>query len=104
MPTFAPKAPHPFPELAAFMGGWFHQDFDIHGDSLEEVLAVFKSESDEALAQLLVDDIDAFLATGEEGMEERFQEFYRPDIIPTAFRATTCEFLLAIRAELVSGR
>jgi len=66
----------PFPDLASFMGGWFHQDFDI----------------------------DAFLATGDDGLDARFQAFFRPDVIPTAFRATTREFLEAIRAELVGAR
>jgi hypothetical protein len=104
MPVIISKGQQQFPELAAFMGGWFHQDFDIHGDSLEEVVAAFRSESDVALVQPLVDDIDAFLATGDDGMEERFQDYFRPDVIPTAFRATTREFLQAIRAELLGGR
>jgi len=89
-----------FPELATFMGGWFHQDFDIHGDSLEEVVAAFRAESDEDLVEPLVRDIDAFLATGDDGMEARFEAYFRPDVIPTAFRATTREFLEAIRDEL----
>lgn len=102
--ALAPVMPmRPFPDLAAFMGGWFHQDFDIHGDSLEEVVAAFKAESDAALAAPLVDGIDAFLATGDEGMEGRFQELFRPDIIPTAFRPTTREFLLAVRAALAGA-
>lgn len=104
MPVIMSKAQQRYPELAAFISGWFHQDFDIHGDSLEAVVAAFRSESDAALVQPLVDDIDAFLATGEDGMEERFQEFFRPDIIPTAFRATTQAFLLAVRDELTSLR
>lgn len=103
MPTITSKGQRQFPDLAAFMGGWFHQDFDIHGGTLEEVVAAFKAESDAALVAPLVDDIDAFLATGDEGMEERFQEFFRPDIIPTALRPTTREFLLAIRAALAAG-
>jgi hypothetical protein len=103
-PTYRAESVSLFPELASFMGGWFHQDFDIHGESLEEVVAAFRSEGDVALVRPLVDDIDAFLATGEDGMEERFQDYFRPDIIPTAFRATTREFLLAIRAELLGGR
>jgi CdiI immunity protein len=103
MPIIISKGQQFFPELAAFMGGWFHQDFDIHGDSLEEVVAAFKAESDPELVRPLLDDIDAFLATGEEGMEDRFQEFFRPDIIPTAFRPTTREFLTALRDELLCG-
>jgi len=92
-----------FPELAAFMRGWFHQDFDIHGDTLEAVVQVCVEESDPSILRPLIDDIDRFLATGDEGMEERFQEYFRPDIIPTGFRPTTREFLLSIRSELASG-
>ncbi|PIM54299.1 hypothetical protein CS062_05170 [Roseateles chitinivorans] len=104
MPIIISKGQQLFPDLAAFMGGWFHQDFDIHGDSLEAVVAAFRSESDADLVRPLVRDIDAFLATGDEGMEDRFQEFFRPDIIPTAFRPTTREFLLAVRDALTTDR
>lgn len=104
MPNIILKGQTLFPDLAAFMGGWFHQDFDINGDSLEEVVAVFKAESDEELIAPLVGDIDGFLATGDDGMEERFDEYFRPDVIPTAFRPTTRGFLEAIRDELTSTR
>lgn len=92
-----------YPELAAFMGGWFHQDFDIHGDSLEQVVDAFKRESNADLIPPLVHDIDAFLATGDEGMDARFEECFDPDNIPTAFRPTTREFLVAIRDAMVGG-
>ncbi|QPF72253.1 hypothetical protein G8A07_04455 [Roseateles sp. DAIF2] len=104
MPIIISKGQELYPELAAFMGGWFHQDFDIHGDSLEEVVAAFKAESDPDLIRPLVDDIDAFLSSGDEGMDARFQELFNPDIIPTAFRPTTREFLVAIREELIAER
>jgi hypothetical protein len=104
MPIIISKGQKLFPELASFMGCWFHQDFDINGDSLEEVVAAFKAESDQGLIPPLVNDIDAFLASGDEGMEERFQEFFRPDIIPTAFRQSTRAFLEAIREELAGQR
>ena len=100
MPVIHTKGQQLFPELAAFMGGYFHQDFDINGDTLEEVVAVFIADSDAALCRLLIGDIDGFLATGAVGMEERFQDYFRPDIIPTGFRPTTQAFLLAIRGEL----
>lgn len=103
MPVIHTKGEKLFPELAAFMGGWFHQDFDIHGDTLEAVVEACVAESDASLLQPLIDDINGFLATGEEGMEERFQEYFRPDIIPTGFRPTTREFLMAIRHELVAA-
>ncbi len=99
-----PKGQQQLPELASFMGGWFHQDFDIHGDSLEEVVAAFKAESDAAHVEPLVADIDAFLASGDAGMEDRFRDLFRPDIIPTSFRPTTRQFLEAIRDALLARR
>lgn len=96
------KGQQRFPDLAAFMGGWFHQDFDLHGDTLDDVVAAFVAESGKAHVQPLIDDIDAFLATGDEELEERFQEYFMPDIISTAFRPSTREFLVAIRQALQS--
>ncbi len=104
MPTIISKGQELFPELASFMSGWFHQDFDIHGDTLEEVVAAFKAESGAELVAPLVVDIDAFLATGDDGMDERFQDWFRPDIIPSGFRPTTRKFLEAIRGELRADR
>jgi hypothetical protein len=83
------------------MGGWFHQDFDINGETLEEIVAAYKGSVREDYVQRLREDIDRFLATGAAGMDERFQNLFEPDIIPTALRPTTQEFLLAIRQGLV---
>lgn len=103
MPVIPTKGETLFPALAAFMGCWFHQDFDIHGDTLEAVVSACVAESDAAFLQSIIQDIDRFLETGEDGMEERFQEYFLPNIIPTGFRPTTRDFLLAVRHELIIG-
>lgn len=100
MPTSSQEDPARFPDLAEFMSGWFHQDFDINGDTLEEVVGAFRREVQEDYAQQLRLDIDRFLASAEGDLDERFQQMFQPDIIPTAFRPTTREFLEAIRSEL----
>jgi hypothetical protein len=41
------KLHEPCPFLRQLLGGWFHQDFDIDGDTLEEILAKFKSVTPE---------------------------------------------------------
>lgn len=91
-----------FPVLSNFMGCWFHQDFDIEGDTLEEIVAAFKNDSEQQLVDWLVADIEAFISTGDAGMEERFQEYFEPCIIPTSFRPSTRDFLISIRDELTS--
>ena len=104
MPVILSKGQQLFPDLAAFMTGWFHQDFDIHGDTLEKVVAAFRAEVGPQHIAPLAADIDAFLATGDDGLEERFQDDFRPDIIPTAFRPSTREFLEAIRDAVRADR
>ncbi len=103
MPVFQTKGQQLFPELSGLMGCYFHQDFDIHGDTLEAVVAVYVAESHASQRRRVIQDIDGFLATGNDGLDQRFLDYFRPDIIPTGFRPTTREFLLAIRERLVAA-
>ncbi|WP_431287075.1 contact-dependent growth inhibition system immunity protein [Roseateles chitinivorans] len=100
MPTSSPEDPARFPDLAEFISGWFHQDFDINGDTLEEVVGVFRREVQADYAERVSLDIGRFLASEDGDLNDRFQRMFQPDIIPTAFRPTTREFLEAIRSEL----
>ncbi|WP_377161914.1 contact-dependent growth inhibition system immunity protein [Roseateles sp. UC29_93] len=100
MPSYTLKGQQQFPDLASFMGGWFHQDFDIEGDSIQDIVGAFRKEATTQLVQLLVADIDRFLETGDDGMDERFQAYFEPDIIPSAFCPTTRDFLLTLRSSL----
>jgi hypothetical protein len=52
---------------------------------LEEIVAAYKGSVREDYLQRLREDIDRFVATGAAGMDERFQNLFEPDIIPTAF-------------------
>ncbi|MDH0865069.1 contact-dependent growth inhibition system immunity protein [Mitsuaria sp. GD03876] len=92
-----------YPDLADFMSGWFHQDFDINGDTLEEVVQAFRRDVDARYASRLVQDIDRFLASQAGSLDESFIDCFQPDVIPTAFRPTTREFLEAIRQALADA-
>ncbi|HET7539473.1 MAG TPA: contact-dependent growth inhibition system immunity protein [Polyangiaceae bacterium] len=41
-----------FPSFAQLLGGWFHGDFDLEGDTLEGIVASYKdaTEADEVSA------------------------------------------------------
>ncbi len=46
-----------YPEIEHLMGGWFHQDFDVVGSTLEAVIAEYRSavpqhQRDELLAEI----------------------------------------------------
>lgn len=41
-----------YPHLDSLIGGWFHQDFDLEGDTLEEVVAAYKKVTSLCLTDL----------------------------------------------------
>jgi CdiI immunity protein len=81
-----------YPELENLMSGWFHQDFDINGDTLEAVVGAYRAVTPPYLQRALASDIERFLHDAKD-VEADFQVAFKPDIIPTGFAPTTREFL-----------
>ena len=52
---------HEFEYLDSFIGTTFHQDYDIFGQTLERIVASYKSELSPEGIKLLLTDINAFL-------------------------------------------
>jgi hypothetical protein len=86
-----------YPELEDLMSGWFHQDFDINGDTLEAVVGAYLAVTPAEFQRALALDIDRFLHDAKE-IEADFHETFKPDIIPMGFAPTTREFLERIAA------
>jgi hypothetical protein len=90
-----------YTEIETLMGGWFHQDFDINGDSLEEIVAAYRAVTPPDQQRALVAEIGRYLAA-ESDVERDFERRFRPDVAPTGFAPSTREFLEKIAA-LVQG-
>jgi hypothetical protein len=86
-----------YPELYQLMGGWFHQDYSIEGDTLEEIVGAYLKVVWPKQRQALVDDIERFLRTARD-VDVDFETVFRPQIIPTGFAPTTRDFLERIAA------
>lgn len=86
--------------LAAFLGGWFHQDFDIEGETVADVVTSYRKTSSETERHAIRDDIDAFLAANPGPADRAFHETFKPDIDPAGFGQNTREWLTGIRALL----
>jgi hypothetical protein len=86
-----------YPELENLMSGWFHQDFDINGDTVEAVVGAYRAVTPANLQRALASDIERFLHDAKD-VEADFQATFKPDIIPTGFAPTTREFLERIAA------
>jgi hypothetical protein len=92
-----------YPALADFLASWFHQDFDIEGETVAEIVQAF-ARSTPAPAQAAVRrDIEHFLNDHSEDLEASFEETFHPDIIASAFSGSTLGFLEEIRGLLPSG-
>ena len=90
--------------LDSLIGGWFHQDFDINGSTLEEIMASYRKKAKTQEQEGLVRDIHAYLsAHPEDGeLEESFVQTFRPEFVQDAWGLTTRGFLSRI-ASLLGG-
>lgn len=93
-----------YPDLAALLSGWFHQDFDIEGDTVEAVIGAFNKSSTQKARQLIISDISRFLEIGDGQMDEEFIRIFNPDIQPTSFAPTTRAFLEEILLHLSNAK
>jgi hypothetical protein len=86
-----------YPELETLIGGWFHQDFDINGETLEEILAAYRAVTPANQQRALAGEIRRFLDEVPD-VDSGFQERFTPDVLPTGFAPTTRDFLERIAA------
>jgi hypothetical protein len=91
-----------YPQLETLMGGWFHQDFDINGDTLEEIIAAYRGVTPVDQQRSLATEIERFLSQAGD-VDSEFQRRFKPDVSPTGFAPTIRLFLTSI-ASLLDGR
>lgn len=87
----------PYPHLRAFLGGWFNQDFDLAGETLEEIVSAYNAASSRADAQGVRSDIEAFMQDARDDLDDAFARTFRPDVDPHGWGMTTREWLARIR-------
>jgi CdiI immunity protein len=91
----------PYPHLADFLGAWFHQDFDLVGETIEEVVDAYGRTANAVARHALASDIDAFLGEGQaHELDARFMRVFNPDIDPAGLAADTRDFLERILRRL----
>ena len=89
-----------YPHLQAFLSGWFHQDFDVVGDSIEAIVIEFKRVSSASDAQAIETDINEFLSASKRQVDDRFTQEFDVDIDMTAFAPSVEAFLTKIATQL----
>lgn len=81
-----------YPELADLLSGWFHQDFDVEGDTIEDIIRSFNKSCSRQDRQLLMADISRFLGIGDDQIDNEFMRIFNPEIEPTGFASSTRAF------------
>jgi hypothetical protein len=95
------KLPVDYPALTIFLSSWFHQDFDIEGETIAAIVAGFLKSCQDEQRRSLIGDISRFLSEiCDSEMEEAFQQIFSPEIDLTAFTSSTRAFLVEILQHL----
>jgi hypothetical protein len=90
-----------YPYLDALVGGWFHQDFDIDGNTLEEVLASYRDRSPPGDHLGAKADIQRFIEnTPPEQLEAEFNARFMPTGFPGRDDASLHDWLRRVHALL----
>ena len=91
-----------FEHLDSLIGGWFHQDYAIAGDTVEEVIESFVTKAKPQERAATREDIQRFLGTftNDRELSEAFRTTFHPDLEDEPWGLTTREFLLKIDALL----
>ncbi len=94
-----------YPHLDALLGGYFHQDFDIFGNTLAEILATYRQDASESERQGTVSDIHRFLAEfgqSDASLADALQRVFKPDVIVEGWEGLTTRQWLEELARLLS--
>lgn len=82
-----------YPKLADLIASWFHQDFDIEGETVAEVMAACRRVMSIADREATRMEISRFLSVHDEDLEAAFAQTFKPDIIPSVLSGSTRGFL-----------
>ena len=88
---------HAYPFLDALIAGWFHQDFDIAGDSLAAVIASFRKETNsDDWAEARADIARLLRRYDDAALAQEFIRLFRPGVDPAAWQGSVRQWLARI--------
>jgi hypothetical protein len=90
-----------YPELNQLFGVYLNQDFDLWGESIQEIVACYKRDSPVADHKSMVKEIDKFRAMHPHDLDEAFDSLYGHEFLPEPWGYTTDSFLKELQRLLL---
>ncbi|WP_084170088.1 contact-dependent growth inhibition system immunity protein [Paraburkholderia ferrariae] len=79
--------------LTGLIRSRFHEDFDIFGNSVEELVSSYIEKMPKSEIDALISDIDSFKADFPDTLDSEFNERYGSQFDPVLWGHTTASFL-----------
>jgi hypothetical protein len=90
------KKPPVYPQIDQLLHVYFGQDFDIWGNTIEEIVGCYKRDSPVEFQQALRDDIARFRQAHPHDLDAAFLAAYKYDFNPPLWKHTTDSFLTEV--------
>lgn len=90
--------PDMFPHLTHFLDAYLHQDWDVDGETLEQVISAYVINSTPSDIVAFEHEIQQFLENDIEQTEVVYSSVYPNGVIPSAWDMTTAQWLRHIVA------
>ena len=88
---------HAYPFLDVLIGGWFHQDFDIEGDTLAAIIASFRRDTNaDDWAETRADIARLLRRYDDAALPQEFIRLFQPGVYPTGWPGGTRQWLARI--------
>jgi hypothetical protein len=82
-----------FPHLDHFLNAYMHQDWDLFGESLEEVLQTYARQTSRSDVDGLRAEIDQFIASKGTRIESDYYELYPNSVAPSGWNMNVEQWL-----------
>jgi len=82
-----------YPHLTGLIHARFHEDFDLFGDSVEELISSCTEKMPRSMIDAIQSDIDAFMVDHPGTLESAFDERFGSQFDPALWGYTTASFL-----------
>ena len=90
------RTPPAYPELDQSLHVYFGEDFDIWGNTIEELVGCYKRDSPVSDRQILRDEIARFRQAHTNNLDEAFLDSYKNFFNPPLWKHTTDSFLTEV--------